>query len=341
MNGASDTGSFPTFNIHVEGGIDFFVRSDEDSLLRAALRAGIDFPYECSVGGCGSCRFTLLNGDMADIWPKAPGLSARERGRGKRLACQSRPLSDCTISVRVGSTTPRAATRMEATLTGRRHITADTYEFMFSHHQPAAFQPGQYALVYLPDVEGPRAYSMSNLPNDVGQWKFIVRRTSSGAGSQALFDNVAVGSSLSIDGPYGHGHLRENDSRDIVCIAGGSGIGPMLSIAAGAHQVRPDRTIHFLLGLRSQRDLALADELTQLACEQTRLSIILSEPDPAGDWQGAKGFVHEHFGQLLPGDPHHYTYYMAGPPPMINALTSLMMTEKNILPDQVFFDRFV
>jgi toluene monooxygenase electron transfer component len=54
-----------------------------DTLLRAALRAGLSFPYECNSGGCGSCKFELIAGDIDVLWPDAPGLTARDKRKGK------------------------------------------------------------------------------------------------------------------------------------------------------------------------------------------------------------------------------------------------------------------
>ena len=48
---------------------------------------------------------------MATLWEAAPGLSDRDRKRGKRLACQSQPLGDCRIRVRLDGSEPAAALR--------------------------------------------------------------------------------------------------------------------------------------------------------------------------------------------------------------------------------------
>jgi len=117
--------------IEIEDGPTFCVGPDEDSLLRAALRAGLAFPYECSVGGCGACRFELLDGDMQTLWEGAPGLSERDRKRGKRLACQSCPQGDARIRVRLGSDGQKpvaASRRTTAVLKRRRAITGDMVE---------------------------------------------------------------------------------------------------------------------------------------------------------------------------------------------------------------------
>jgi len=78
-----------------------------ETLLSAALAAGIDLPYECASGGCGSCRARLLEGQVRSLWPDAPGLSSKDRLKGDRiLCCQSVAQSDCVVQValRMGAT---------------------------------------------------------------------------------------------------------------------------------------------------------------------------------------------------------------------------------------------
>src|SRR5271165_920435 len=113
-----------TYRIAFESGEAFDCPPDEDTLLRAALRAGLGFPNDCGVGGCGNCRFELVSGAMETLWAEAPGLSERERKRGRRLACQSKPASDCVVKVRLADDYRPAipAARLEATLVERREI---------------------------------------------------------------------------------------------------------------------------------------------------------------------------------------------------------------------------
>src|SRR5271165_2044850 len=112
--------------IQVESGEAFAITEEEDSLLRGALRAGLGFPNDCGVGGCGNCRFDLVSGSMQTLWAEAPGLSERERRRGRRLACQSKPASDCVVKVRLADEYRPVvpAARLRATLIARREIRA-------------------------------------------------------------------------------------------------------------------------------------------------------------------------------------------------------------------------
>ena len=337
------TASAPPLRIQVEGGPAFEMAEGEDTLLRAALRAGLPWPYECSVGGCGACRYELVEGEVATLWPEAPGLSERERRRGKRLACQSRPLQDCRVRVRLEAPPdeePIPPRPMQATVVGRHSITPDMDAFVLQSPGQALFRPGQYALLYPPGVVGARAYSMANLPNAEGRWHFIVRRVPGGAGSQALFASLHPGASVLLDGPYGHGHLRAGE-RDVVCVAGGSGLGPMLSVARGVLAQAGARRVHFFLGLRQQAELGALREFEGLDPARVQVHTALSAPVPGEPWAGHRGFVHEMIAPALPAPLDQYDHYFAGPPPMVEAVQQLLMVQHRVPFGQLHFDRFV
>ena len=66
-----------------------------DTLLQAALAAGIDAPHSCTEGRCGTCMAWLRSGDVSMASTRA--LSKRNLERGYILACQSRPSSADSI----------------------------------------------------------------------------------------------------------------------------------------------------------------------------------------------------------------------------------------------------
>ena len=105
------------FTVNING-VKSFVADSEDTLLSAALRANVGFPYDCSSGGCGSCRFEILSGKAEDLWPEAPGLPARERDRKKLLACQCRLKSDIDI-ILVGEMRDRETIELASTAAER------------------------------------------------------------------------------------------------------------------------------------------------------------------------------------------------------------------------------
>lgn len=203
-----------------------------------------------------------------------------------------------------------------------------------------AFLPGQYALMHLPNVTGARAYSMSNIDARDGRWQFIVRRTPTGQGSRVLCEGLRPGDTIDIDGPYGHAHLRPGE-REVVCVAGGSGLAPMLSVAQGVLAEGGARPVHFFLGLRDERDLGAAAELQSLDPARVKSTVVLSQPTEPQTWRGPTGFVHQVVEAQLASRLPEADIYLAGPPPMIDALQDLLMIRLRVPFDQIHFDRFV
>lgn len=316
----------------------------DDTILRAALRAGIGLPYECNSGGCGSCKFELLSGSVDNLWPDAPGLSARDRQRNRHLACQSRACGVVAIKVRTGTeyvphVKPR---RMKARLVKRQALTHDLHEFSFHADGDALFRPGQYAMLQLPGVDAPRAYSMCNLPNAGAEWAFQIRRVPGGKGTARLFDALPTGSEVEIDGPYGLAWLREDAPRDIVCIAGGSGLAPMISIARGAAAagMLGSRKLHFFYGARTAADVCgepLLAELPEYGRNLHYTAVVSADPE---GWHGERGFVHEGVERLLGGELASKEFFFAGPPPMAQAVQDMLMVKHRVPFGQIHFDRF-
>ncbi len=319
-----------------------------DSVLVGALRSGLAFPYECNSGGCGACQFELVDGELSDRWPAAPGISDRQRGRGRALACQSVPQGDCTIKVSLGAANDDvpAPQARDVRFIGHRVLTADMSEFAFEADAPARFLPGQFAMLDLPDVPGQRAYSMSNTANSAGEWRFVVKRVPGGAGTQFLFDQLQPGTVLRLDGPFGHSFLRTDAPRDVVCIAGGSGLSPVLAILRGIAEAPglAGRKVLLFHGVRGPADACAAAELERIPGLADRVELITAISDdsaPGADsWDGARGMIHEvvraHLGD---GAPNH-EFYFCGPPPMTDAVHRLLLLEAKVPAGQLHFDRF-
>jgi toluene monooxygenase electron transfer component len=323
-------------------GAGSFLADRGDTLLCAAQRANIGFPYDCSSGGCGNCRFELLSGDVEDLWAEAPGLSERDRARNKLLACQCRIKSDVEIRIRTNDEYLPATlpVKANAKVLNVQNLTHDMREITLQTSMPADFKPGQYALLKTGSVGHPRAYSMSNLPNADGIWQFIIRRVPSGEFTNLLFDTIDKTSTLIIDGPYGLAWLREDAPRDIVCISGGSGFAPMLSIARGATKSVSSRNINFYFGARTPRDVVDISKIESSLGSSSRFNYRIAVSNPEQGWSGSTGFIHELVEQELTGRMDSFEYYVAGPPPMVEAVQEMLFLRHKVPIQQVHQDRF-
>jgi toluene monooxygenase electron transfer component len=323
-----------------------FHQVGHDTVLRAALRAGCGLAYECNSGGCGACKFELLEGELKTLWDNAPGLTDRDKRRGRHLACQSQAIGPITIKAPVSpsyvSTVPPV--RQTATLKTVSEVSHDIREFCFQTERTADFLPGQYAMLGLPQVQGERAYSMSNIGNDRSEWQFQIRRVPSGQGTDCLFNRLQVGERIGLDGPYGLAYLRADCPRDIVCVGGGSGLAPMVSIARGAAKLGmlSNRKLYFFYGARTPQDVCGAEMLQALQRSGAEIDYrpVVSIPGGDGSWSGLTGYVHESLAPVLPKALNQYEFYFAGPPPMTQAIQELLMVEHKVPFDQIHFDRF-
>ncbi|HSN22307.1 MAG TPA: 2Fe-2S iron-sulfur cluster-binding protein [Usitatibacter sp.] len=330
--------------VRIAGG-EAFPCAEDDTLLRAGLRAGLGLPYECNSGACGTCKVELVEGRVESLRPDAPGLAERDRAKNRVLACQAQPRGGCTIKVRLRpeNVPVHRPMRFRARLASVRDLTHDMREFTFAAEGAPGFLPGQYALFYLPGLPVPRTYSMSNVDDGSARWQFMVRRVPGGKGTHTLFDQVPVGAEVAIDAPYGLAYLRAESPRDIVCIGGGSGLAPVLSVARGAvREPKLDgRAIHVFYGARTLRDLCGEAELRALPGYGERLFFhpVLSESTQADGWRGAKGYVHEQAREFVGERWNDYEYYFAGPPAMAEAVQR-MLIDKRVPYPQVHFDSF-
>jgi toluene monooxygenase electron transfer component len=334
------------FQIGLQGNEATFTCASDDTLLRAALRAGIALPYECNSGGCGSCKFELVTGNVDNQWPDAPALTPRDHRKGKLLACQCRPTEDCSIKIGAGtSDMPRfRPQRFTARLTEIVILTSDMSEFRFTADAPAEFQPGQYVLFDIPGVSGARGYSMSNLANSNGDWHFIVKRKPDGKATHFLFSQLELGSSIDMDGPYGLAFLRNNVPRDTVCIAGGSGLSPMMSIvrAQCSDATNSERTIHVFYGGRGPDDICTPGLMAELDNAGSELFAYdaISDEEQKHRWDGECCFIHELVEKKLGPKLSDYEFYFCGPPPMTDACQRMLMIDHKVPFEQIHFDRF-
>lgn len=324
-----------------------FTCDDDDTILRAALRAGLAFPYECNVGSCGNCRFELVEGEVEHLRKDSPAYTERDVQRKRWLGCQANPHGDCTIKVRLADHyKPHILpVRTKGTLTHMHDLTHDIREFRFKLDVPVKFLPGQYALLSVTGVEGARAYSMGNVTADGTEWHFQIKRVPNGAATGELFDRIKIGETIGLDGPYGMAYLREDSARDILCLAGGSGLSPMVSIARGWAQsgALKGRKLHFIYGGRAARDICGEDMLRELRGFGTELLfypvISMPDPDKPAEWTGLTGFVHDIAAQKFGDGLKDMEIYFAGPPAMGDAVMRLV-AEKKIPQTQVHFDQF-
>lgn len=299
-----------------------FQVEEGETVLVAALRQGIHLPYGCRTGSCGTCRAHCLEG-KTDYPEGAPlALTALEMHGGEALLCRAVPQSD--LKLEASEITAMAALRVKAVPCRVAKLTKLCHDVMGLYLRlPAVermqFLPGQYIDILLPENHR-RSFSLANPPHDDALLELHVRHVPGGRFSEEVFKHLHEGALLRIQGPLGTFFLREDSTRPIIAIAGGTGYAPIQAILRHLFDRGQDRDIVFYWGVRAARDLYADAKLKAWAEQHPRFRYIpvLSEPMPEDHWSGRTGFVHD---AVLAdfADLSGHDIYLSGPPPMVNA----------------------
>jgi len=186
------------------------------------------------------------------------------------------------------------------------------------------YTAGQFAAVAFPGFPA-RDYSFASPPDNPALLEFHIRRMGDDGVSAFVFDQLANGEPVAVQGPMGYAFLREAETGPIFAVAGGSGLAPIRAIlqSALAKTDMADRPVRLWFGARTVADIYLEDELKALASQHSNFSyeIVLSEPEVSSARRA--GFVTEAFKadlETLGADPlDGARAYLAGPPPMVEA----------------------
>ncbi len=320
-------------------GGESFTCGPGETILRAGLAAGFAMPYECASGSCSSCKGRLQEGAVDSLWADATGLSERDRRKGDRiLCCQALPQGDCTVQVRLGQVEGAreepAPAPFTATVETFERLVPGVIAFGCRPVQPVPFLPGQFVLLQVPGGQR-RAFSMAN--TEAETLAFIVKEKPGGHASRYLFEELAQGDTVHLEGPYGRAYLRTPPEREIVCVAGGSGLAPMLSVARAAIADPDTPAVRLFFGVNGADELFMADEMQALAARHDRLSLTFVVRDGApGAATGLVGDVALAAMEKLA----ECDFYMAGPPGLIDAILRPVMRSGKVRPERIFFDRF-
>jgi toluene monooxygenase electron transfer component len=329
-------------------GYEFDARPGEQ-VLYAGLRAGIELPYECATGTCGTCKAKLVSGRVRDRWPEAPGRKFVKAPAGEFLMCQCEAEEALTLEVSKFVYPVEPGTCVPQACAGRvrdvRHLTHDVIGFALELEQPRDFDAGQFTLLAPEGLAGYRAYSMCNYERGARRLDFVVKRKPDGGFSQWLFGANREGARLEAFGPLGRATFDPALDKNLLCIAGGSGIAGMMSILARAADAKYfDRhKVWVFFGVRTMRDAFFLKELS--AYPQVEITVALSEEDvPAWkEWPNLRferGLVHEVAKRAMAGKYQNVRAYVAGPPPAVDAAIRVLLLDARLTTDNIRYDKF-
>jgi NAD(P)H-flavin reductase/hemoglobin-like flavoprotein len=197
------------------------------------------------------------------------------------------------------------------------------------------FTAGQYASLecqHQPRLW--RSYSIANAPCADGTLEFHVRAPSIGWVSAALVRKLRVGDMIRVGPPTGTMTLDRQSTRDIVCVAGGTGLSPIKSLIEEYTRNNRTRWVHLFIGAKDHEDFYDEPALRHLAGRYRRLSVVTAcSNDPA--YPGEQGNICDVVERYGPWREHDF--FVCGPPPMLNA-TLAALAGMDVPPSRIRYD---
>lgn len=315
----------------------FSVGADE-TVLSAALEAGVNLPYGCRNGACGACKGRVVSGQVEHGDYQQGALTEAERQEGKTLFCCARPLGDLVIECREvsasGGIRPRILPARVQQMKKLSHDVMALYLKLPSNER-MQFMAGQYIDFLLKDGKR-RAFSLANAPHDDSLLELHLRLVPGGQFTKYVFTEMQEKAILRLEGPFGSFYLRDDSDKPIIFVAGGTGFAPIKGIIEHMLHHRTQRRIVLYWGARTREDLYMNELPEQWQAQHAHFSYIpvLSEPLSEDEWQGRGGLVHEAVLQDH-ADLSTYQVYCCGAPAMVE--TAHHAFQKHGMPEDEFF----
>lgn len=315
-----------------------FVAEADETILDAALRQGLTMPYGCKDGACGACKGHVQSGTVDHGKAQAHALKDDEKAAGMTLYCCAQARSDLSIECRqITAANQIPAKTLPSRIEKLEKLAPDVIELHL--RLPASerlqFFAGQYVDILLKDGRK-RSFSLANAPHDDALLQLHIRHVPGGVFTDQVFSTMKVRDILRFNGPHGSFYLREDSSRPMILVAGGTGFAPIKAIVEHAIAENCQRPMTIYWGARAKADLYQNALPERWAAEQANIRYVpvLSEPAGSDAWSGRTGLVHQAVLGDFP-DLSGHQVYACGAPVMIEAAKRDFMAQG--LPEEEFF----
>ncbi len=195
------------------------------------------------------------------------------------------------------------------------------------------FAPGQFITLDLPIHEKKnkrwRSYSISSWPDGTNTVELVIVLLEGGLGTTYLFNEITVGSELTLRGPQGVFTLPESIDRDLFLICTGTGIAPFRSMIhyINMHNI-PHQNIHLVFGCRKFGDALYANELKEMMRKEPKFffhTCYSREEEENLEHLVRIGYVHQVFEEILQNNKVPSYFYLCGWKNMIDEAKQRIM----------------
>lgn len=332
-----------TFQVTVTpSGRQFSCDADE-TVLSAALRAGVILPYGCKNGACGSCKGKVTDGTVVHGNHQQRALTEDEAAQGMSLFCCAKPQSDLTIEARELVANDEYPVKKMPTRIAKLEKLSDDVMLLalqLPANEKLNYRAGQYIEFLLRDGKR-RSYSMANAPHDAEHITLHIRHMPGGLFTDQVFSTLKERDILRFEGPQGTFYLREDSDKPIILLASGTGFAPIKALVEQLIHSKSTRPVALYWGGRRPADLYM-DKLCQDWAAQLpsfRYVPVISDAQAEDQWQGRTGFVHQAV-MADHADLSGYQVYACGAPVMVDSAKRDFVAQCQLPADEFYADSF-
>jgi propane monooxygenase reductase subunit len=287
----------------------------------------------------------LQSGEVEYDDGRGSAVSERDRQDGIALLCCARPIEDLELLLadyEESELTPEFPPReYSVSLSARRMLTPDVLlaTFTLEGGERIDFAAGQYVEIDLPMRAGHRAFSFANPPGEDDRVTSMIKLLPDGAFG-TFIRNAPLNQKLTLRGPFGQFKIAET-AADIIMIAGGTGMAPIVSMLADLAASGSRRAIRFYYGARRSGDLFWLEEIADLASHLPGFSFVPTVADPTGspEWEGEVGLVTD-IVDRREAALQRCEAYLCGPPGMIDSAVEILRAH-GMFASRIRFDKFL
>ena len=340
MTGSSSPG---VFHITIEPSGRSFTVAPKETLLAAGIAQGVNLPYGCKDGACGSCKCKKISGTVTHGPHQSKALSDTEEAQGFVLTCCATATSDVVLESRqVTSEGALPIKKMPVRVSLLEKVSPDVIQLhlQMPANEAFAYHAGQYIEFLLPGGLR-RSYSMANAPHLIGAgMELHIRHMPGGKFTDQVFSTMKARDILRIEGPFGSFYLREDSTKPLIFLASGTGFAPLKALIEHMQFKGIARPATLYWGGRRPQDLYMNDWVQAKLAEMPNLRYVpvVSNALTEDGWTGRTGFVHQAVLEDTPDLGGHQVYACGAPIVVESAQRDYLAA--GLPPDEFFADSF-
>lgn len=280
------------FQITLKNGKSFTCDSNT-TVFEAAKSNGILLEHSCLNARCRSCNVKVISGITEDKLDDLV-LTAEEKSQGYVLSCIAIPKSDLELDVEDLGYIPFYDSKIVPTKIASIMFVSDSVLKLNLRLPPSVnfkYIAGQYLIISKGSLK--RSYSISNACKENSELSFYIKNYEEGQMSQFWFNEAKVGDLLRIEGPKGSFFFRESNKKQIIFLATGTGIAPVMAIIEeliSSQRINALEKVWIFNGSRYEQDLIWnSDPFNNIS--HIEYIPVLSKPTQL--WKGEVGYVQD------------------------------------------------